>query len=479
MNMIKRARAGLLLLAFLTSLAGAAPKESGDLMPQVDSAIRAEMLRQKVPGVALGIVEGGKVIASKGYGYANVELGVPVSAETIFQSGSVGKQFTSTALMLQVEEGKVGLDDSITKYFTDAPPSWRAITVRNLLTHTSGIPDYESQVTNAGDGVKVVDYRRDYTEEEMTKIAYSMPLRFAPGTRWSYSNTGYVLLGILVHKVSGRFYGDVLKDRIFKPLGMKTARVISEADIVPHRAAGYRLVNGELKNQEWVSPSMNSTADGSLYLSMLDFIAWDRGLRAHAILKPESWAQIYTPIKLKSGKPYPYGFGWDVDETKGAPWYHHGGSWQGFKTYISRYLADDLTIVVLTNLANADPDRFVDDVAQVLDPKLAQIEPSKPIPDSEPKIAARVRELLAAAGGGKLSAQDLSFAQGEAAEQAKEFNELLRPLGALKRLDLVDRRVLGDDRVSTYLAVYADRTLRVQMALAPDDHISDFNIESD
>src|ERR1700722_6065320 len=164
---------------------------------------------------------------------------------------------------------------------------------------------------------------------------------------------------------------------------------------------------------------------------MLDYIAWDRGLRAHALLKPQSWAQIYTAVTLTSGKTYPYGFAWDVDESQGQPWYHHGGSWQGFKTYISRYLADDLTIVVLTNLADAEPQRFVDDVARTLDPRLAQIETSTPIPDSDPLPAPRVRALLAGASAGKLSAQDLSFAQGEAAQRAKEFENLLRPLGAL------------------------------------------------
>jgi hypothetical protein len=200
-------------------------------------------------------------------------------------------------------------------------------------------------------------------------------------------------------------------------------------------------------------------------------------LRAHAVLKTQSWAQIYTQVTLTSGKTYPYGFAWDVNESQGQPWYHHGGSWQGFKTYISRYLADDLTIVVLTNLADAEPQRFVDDVARILDPRLAQIDPSTPLPESDPLMAARVRALLAAASAGKLPPQDLAFAQGEAAQQAKEFEQLLRPLGALRRLDLLDRRVLGDDRASTYAAVYADRTLRVQIALAPDDRISDFSMQ--
>ena len=470
---------GLLLLVLLAPFAAAAPQDGGNIMQQVDAAIRAEMQRQKVPGVALGIVRHDKVIAVKGYGDANVELDVPVSAETLFQSGSVGKQFTATAVMLQVEDGKLALDDSITQYFTDAPPSWRPITVRHLLTHTSGIPNYEEpNVANSNDGTKL-DFRRDYTEEELTRIAYHMPLLFAPGSRWSYSNTGYVLLGILIHKVSGRFYGDVLKERVFTPLGMKTARIISEADIVPHRAAGYELVNGQLKNQEWVSPTLDTTADGSLYLSILDFIAWDRGLRAHAVLKPESWAQIYTPVKLNSGKPFPYGFGWYVEESKGGAWYHHGGAWQGFRTYISRYLADDLTIVVLTNLAQADPARFVDDVVRIIDPRLQQIEPATPIPDRDSSLNARVRSLLAAAAEGKLSAQDLPFAPEEFAESAKQFEQLLRPLGGLRRLDLVDRRDMGDDQVSTYIAVYADRTVRVTVALAPDNRIADFAIRDE
>jgi CubicO group peptidase (beta-lactamase class C family) len=454
------------------------PQAAAGRMGQVDEFVRAEMQREKVPGVAIGIVSKGGVVAVKGYGDANVELGVPVTGETIFQSGSVGKQFTATAVMLQVEDGKLALDDSITKYFTDAPASWRAITVRNLLTHTSGIPNYAYHSGNSSDSTGGIDLRRDYTEEEWTRIAYRMPLDFAPGSRWSYSNTGYLLLGILIHKVSGQFYGDVLKDRVFTPLGMKTARIISEEDIVAHRAAGYRLVNGQLKNQEWVSPTLNSTADGALYLSMLDFVAWDRGLRAQAVLKSQSWSQINTPVVLKSGKTYPYGFGWQVDESNGKPWYHHGGLWQGFTTYISRYLADDLTILVLANLANTQVDRFVDGIAAIIDPKLAKLEPSTPIPDSDPTLAARVRVLLKAASEGKLSRQELPFMPGGYAEiVAKQYEKLLRPLGTPHRLELLDRRDRGDDRVSTYAAVYADQTIRVTVGLAPDGRFSGFWVQ--
>ncbi len=332
-------------------------------MPQIDALVLAEMQRQKIPGVAVGIVSHGQVVAAKGYGDANVELAVPVQADTVFQSGSLGKQFTAVAVMLQVEAGRLRLDDPLTRYFTDAPDSWRSITVRNLLNHTSGITDY----TDEHDGKAGVDYRRDYSEEELTKLAYTLPIQFPAGSRWHYSNTGYLLLGALIRKVSGRFYGDLLQEQVFGPLQMHSARIVSEADIVKNRAAGYRLVKGELKNQEWVAPALNTTADGALYISVQDYIAWDRGLRAGALLRPESWAQVYKPVKLTDGSSYPYGFGWDVASWNGKPWYHHSGAWQGFETYITRYLADDLTLVVLTNLAECSPERIADGIAQLID----------------------------------------------------------------------------------------------------------------
>src|SRR5574338_1179206 len=229
-------------LGFVTVAIGFAATTAHAQAPgdaRVDSVVRAEMARQRIPGVAVAIVKNGAVMMAAGYGESNVELHAPVTAETMFQSGSVGKQFTSAGVMTLVEEGKIGLDDPIVKYFPNAPPAWRGITVRHLLTHTSGIPDYTTDA---------MDYRRDYTEDELETMAFGLTPEFPPGSRWNYSNTGYVLLGILIHKASGKFYGDLLRERVFTPLGMRSARVISEADIVPHRAAGYRLEKGELKN---------------------------------------------------------------------------------------------------------------------------------------------------------------------------------------------------------------------------------------
>ncbi len=232
----------------------------------VDSYVAAEMTREHIPGLALGVYREGRIIKAQGYGLSNVELNVVVKPESIFQSGSMGKQFTATAVMMLVEEGKVGLDDSITKYFPEAPASWQPIKGRNLLSHTSGLAEYESDEKTKPGGP--INLRADYTEDELVKVIETFPLDFQPGEKWAYRNTNYVLLGVLIHKVTGEFYGDFLQERIFKPLGMTSTRIISEADIIPNRAAGYRLVKGELKNQEWVSPTMNSTADGALYFNV-------------------------------------------------------------------------------------------------------------------------------------------------------------------------------------------------------------------
>ena len=439
---------------------------------RIDTFVRAEMARQKVPGVAIAVVKKGTVLAAKGYGLANVEHQVPVGPETIFQSGSLGKQFTAAAVMLLVEQRKIGLDDSLMKFFPDAPAPWRGITVRHLLTHTSGIPDYESVES----GPASVDLRRDYSEEELTRFAFKLTLEFPPGSRWNYSNTGYVLLGVIIHKASGQFYGDLLRERVFAPLGMTTARVISEADIVPHRAAGYRLHDGDLKNQHWVSPTFNTTADGALYLSMHDLIAWDTGLRSGALLGSKSWAQVYDPVTLNSGNTYPYGFGWFVDTVNGNRLLHHGGAWQGFKSQISRYLGEDLTIIVLANLADADPARFVDGIAGMFDPALAPKELAA-IPDSEPEVRARLDTLLRLAKEGQLSAADFAYVRaGFFPAIAKAYQEQLLALGAIQQVSLLDRKVLGDDRVYTYELSYATESQIVRIGLAPDGKLSLFSI---
>ena len=456
------------LACTLTSALGAQTSS----LAGVDRVVNAEMARTKTPGVAIAIIQKGRVVVAKGYGYANVEHNVPTTVETIFQSGSLGKQFTAAGVMLLVEQGKIGLDDPLTKYFPDAPATWRGITVRNLLTHTSGIPDYEG----ATDTSVVIDLRRDYTEDDLQRFAYKLKLEFPAGSRWHYSNTGYVLLGIIVHKASGQFYGDFLRERVFAPLGMTTTRIISEEDIVPHRAAGYRLSAGVLKNQEWVAPKLNTTADGSLYLSINDLIAWEKGLRSGAILTAASWKMVNDPVTLTSGNRYPYGFGWFVDTVAGQQRLSHSGSWQGFTSFIARYRGDDLTIIVLTNSAAGSPTRIAEGSAGTYLPALMP-RALTPIADREPEVRARLDSLLVQARDGRLSPTELAYVGAAYFPDApRVFQGRLKDFGIVEHVVLVDHKRLGDDHIYTYELSNASRVLVVTMGIAPDNRISAFSV---
>ena len=327
---------------------------------EVDDFVRRQMEKRQTPGLALLVVKDGQIVKSQGYGMANLEHQVPVKPETIFQSGSVGKQFTATAVMMLAQEGKLSLEDPIGKHLT-VPESWKGITIRHLLTHTSGLGDYPPDL----------DFRKDYTEDELFEMVTKQPLLFAPGEKWQYSNLAYVTLGILIHKISGKFYGDFLQERVFQPLGMTSTRIINEPDIVPNRAAGYRLVKEEIKNQDWVSPTLNTTADGALYFNVVDLAKWDAALYTEKLLKKSSLEEMWTPVKLADESSYPYGLGWGVGQYNGHRRIEHGGGWQGFATHITRYVDDRLTVVVLTNLAQADPQYIAHGIAGFYVPELA------------------------------------------------------------------------------------------------------------
>ena len=344
---------GFLLLSLLCSGASATP---GDAIPTMDGFVTAEMSRQKIPGMAVAVVKNGEVVLAKGYGFANLEHQVPVTTHSIFQSGSIGKQFTAAAIMLLREQGKLRLDDRIASYLPRTKARWGSITLRHLLTHTSGIPEYEDEV----------DDRRNYSERQLTELVGLLSRKSPPGHKFEYSNSGYLLLGIVIRAVTRKFHGDYIRENIFDPLGMKTASIASDADIVPNRVAGYRVSNDRILNQDWVSPTFNQTADGCFLLSLEDFLAWERGVRARALLKPDSWSQIFAPVVLKSGKAHPYGFAWEITRNGGQTVHGHDGSFRGFEAILTRYIEDELTIIALANLADADLTRVTEHIAKLM-----------------------------------------------------------------------------------------------------------------
>lgn len=384
------------LLLFGAALLYAATSFAQVPLASVDDFVNREMRRQRIPGLELGIYSRGRVLLAKGYGLANVELDVPVKPETLMQSGSVGKQFVSAAVMMLVEEGKISLDDSITKYFPDAPAAWKPILIKNLLSHTSGLAEYESDDRTGPNGPFYL--RLDFTEDELVKKAEALPIEFAPGEKWDYRNTNYMLLGIIIHKITGMPYAEFLSERIFKPLGMTSTRPISDRDIVPNRSAGYEINDkGELKNQEWVSPTFNSTADGTLYFNVLDMAKWDAALYGTKLLKQSSIDRMWTVYPLNSGKPNPsgYGFAWVIGDQNGHKRIEHGGSWQGFTCRISRYPDDGLTVVVLTNLeaGYSNPGVIAHVVAGLVNPALT-VPKLEAIADDQPAVAKRLEKVL-------------------------------------------------------------------------------------
>jgi CubicO group peptidase (beta-lactamase class C family) len=361
----------------LVHVVGLAAQDRGALAA-VDRYVRDEIRRERVPGVSVAIIRAGKVVLTRGYGSANVELRAPATDSTVYQSGSVGKQFTAALVLRLAAAGRLTLDDPIRRHLPEGPPAWDSITVRHLLTHTSGIPDYADSV---------VDLHRDYSEDDLVRVAAGLTPLFRPGERWSYSNMGYVLLGVIIHRVSGVFYGDLLRQEIFAPLGMRTARVISEADIVPNRSAGYRLAGDSLLNQEWVSPSLNTTADGSLYLTVHDLARWVLGWDSGRVLNPGDRAAAWTPVRLTGGGTYPYGFGWELAELRSRPRIGHTGAWQGFRTSLQRFPQADLTVIVLANLAEAHPEAMSLAIAGLLEPAL--VPPHRlpgPLPGPRPPL---------------------------------------------------------------------------------------------
>ena len=433
-----------IFLAAGALVAGQAPRVAAP-PDDVDRYILEEMKRQQIPGLSLAVVKNGQIVKARGYGVANVELDVPATEHTIYQSGSVGKQFTAAAVLLLVEDGTLSLDDHITKFFPKAPASWRNITVRHLLTHTSGIRNYTDEA---------LDMRRDYTDDQLVALAMKSPLDFAPGERWSYSNTGYVLLGVIMTKVSGTFYGDFLSERIFTPLGMTTARIISEADIVRNRADGYHLVKGALKNQDWVSPSLNTTADGSLYLTVLDMVKWDAALLGTSFLSAASRREWWAPVKLNGGRSYPYGMGWSVEYERGHRSVGHGGAWQGFKTHIQRYPDDGLTVVVLTNLAQARQSAIALAVAGLYHAALTPPHRMAPNGDDD-RTGDLLKRFLDAYAAGKDAALVASgFANVTTAEERKQAAAMLKEAKSFTFVGCDAMATLGVERYGAAVERY-------------------------
>jgi len=308
----------------------------------MDGRILAEMAAYNTPGVVVGVMSGGELVFWKAYGMANVELRVPASDSTVFEIGSISKEFVAAAILMLVEEGRMGLDDTIDQYLHFLPSEWLGVTVRQLLTHTSGIPDYEEIQTYEA-------YRFRFTPEEIIRVAHSRPMDFEPGTGYRYSNTGYFLLSLMVERLEGAPLGEVLQKRIFGPLGMTQSRMADPEEIIPHRAAGYYVDGtGRLVNRDPTQTSSTLGA-GGLVSTIHDMAKWDAALHGTGLLSAASKEAMWTPAILPDGTNTQYGFGWRTGEHQGRWMVGHNGMVAGFVASFLRIPEEELAVMAFAN----------------------------------------------------------------------------------------------------------------------------------
>jgi CubicO group peptidase (beta-lactamase class C family) len=375
----------LALLSLSTMAAAELASRSPDQDQQPIKAIFAPFTAADAPGLAVLVKSKGQVLFVNGYGLRELPTGARISPDTNFRLASCTKQFTALAVMLLVHDGKLQYQDRLTEIFPAFPRYGTDITIRNLLNHTSGLPDYED-LMETEEKIKgpIWSVERQIQDEEVLRLLEHAPAgKFAPGTGWAYSNSGYVVLGMIVAKVSGMPYRDFLQKRIFAPAGMQHSLGYQKGiNEIPNRAFGHSLENGK-----WTQTDQSSTSatlgDGGIYSNLEDLAKWDQALEQHTLLSAAEMAPALRPAKLADGsgprwplepdgdnlapgKPVAYGFGWFLDPYKGHPRSWHTGSSRGFRTVIERFPDDRLTIVILSNRADADTKALADRIADAL-----------------------------------------------------------------------------------------------------------------
>jgi CubicO group peptidase (beta-lactamase class C family) len=320
-----------------------------DNVARMDEVVRSYVDAKQFMGSVL-VARDGKVILSKGYGSANLEWDVPDSPSAKFRLGSITKQFTAACVLLLEEQGKLKVEDPVKKYMPDAPAAWDKVTIFHLLTHTSGIPsftgfpDYHSTEAMAT------------TPEQLVARFRDKPLEFQPGEKWNYSNSGYVLLGYLIEKISQQSYSQFVQENIFNPLGMKDSGYDSNTAIIMHRASGYVAGDKGITNAGYIDMSIPLSA-GGLYSTTEDLLRWELGLMGGKLLSPASLQKMTTPFKND------YAFGLAVHTANGHKVIEHNGGIEGFNTALAYYPDDKLTVVVLANLNGQAPEQVASNLA--------------------------------------------------------------------------------------------------------------------
>jgi D-alanyl-D-alanine carboxypeptidase len=324
---------------------------------EVDDFILEKMSRQHIPGLSLAVLKNAKPVKVKGYGSSNLELGTPATPQTVYKIGSVSKQFIAAGIVLLNQEGKVGYDDSVRKYFADAPEAWQPVTLRHLLTHTGGLVR-ESPA---------FDFLKPQSDAELIKAAYSTPLVFQPGEKYQYCNLGYFMLAEIITRVSGKPWPDYLHEKVFVPLGMSATRTTTHEILIPNSASSYLWSGGTYQNAAFM---LGVRPSGAFISTVLDLAKWDAALYMDKPFSAQQREIMWASVKLNDGSDSNYGFGWQIDRVGSHRQIRHRGTITAFRSEVSRFVDDQLTVVVLTNSASALPDGIALRVASFYIPDL-------------------------------------------------------------------------------------------------------------
>ena len=462
------------LLAPTLAFAQAAPAASppAPSIEAVDGIVQKAMQTRQFPAASIAVIKDGKVVVARGYGFSDVEKSTKATEQTVYQLASVTKQFTAAGILLLVEGGKVSLDGKITDILPGLPAAWSPVTVRHLLTHTSGIKSY----TDVFGETKVAD-SQVFTSDQILALVKDAPLQSVPGAKFAYCNTGYYLLGMIIEKASGKPYATFLGERIFTPLGMTATGLDDYADARPIRARGYATTNGQTKPAEHTHPTQPFAA-GALVSTVVDLAKWDAALTARKLLTPASYAAMWTPMTLADGKPSPYAFGWQVDPYRGHARQAHGGGISGFSTFIARFPDDKLTIVALVNQGGGASGALVNAIAGLYVPALEAAAPT-PITDADPKTTAFLKEVLVSAARGETKPEWLTteFLAFMVPDRIKQGPQMMGRHGALAAFELLEDSTRDGARVRVYRATFGTTPMRIRFAVSPEGKVAGLGVQ--
>ncbi len=348
------------LLAAVPGTLGAQAPPDAALAVRIDSLVQATMAAERIPGASVAVMRRGDTILVRGWGWADLENRVPATERTVYRIGSLTKQFTALAVLQLVEQGRLSLDDTLQRWVPRFRTPGRRITVRHLLTHTSGIPNY----TAIGAPFRT-RLRLDLPPDSIVGLVRGRPGDFAPGERFRYSNTGYVLLGMIVERASGEPYASYLTRHITGPLGLAATRYCDNRSLIPLRAQGYVEDSTGVVNAEYISMTIPFAA-GAMCSSVLDLLAWQRALWTDRLLQPGGYNTMRTAARLNSGNTSPYGFGLGVGALGTHRQVAHSGGINGFSSALYTWPDDSLVVVVLTNTEDANASRLAQRIGRIV-----------------------------------------------------------------------------------------------------------------